>query len=250
MDDQLEDFLENVEEKLSPTIEKLIKLKGDSDFSTLERMDIATFVAMMIVRTPQYRKQLDYVFNRYELSWSEYIKGNDPTDIVRSTSNVPIEKLNFDPKVKNYAEAFFKDKVVRKNSHVLTLWKFCETNAKILFEQMQWGFIVAKSGLEFVTCDDPVGRFDEYNNKLMVGLSNKSMCIYFPISPEICFYANHNDLVPVRRDWPSVCIEGKENEVELINHRMMKCAQRDVYSLSEDPGISKVMLNSDPKPII
>ena len=249
-DDQLEDFLEFAEEKLSCTIHKLIDQKNDLGFTILERMDIASFVAMMIVRTPQYRKQFENVMNVFDLACQKYKKGFDPVETIRKVSNVPIGKIGFKPENIKYYESFFKNNLMRKNAHVLTLWKQCESNAQILFERMHWNFIIAKDGLEFVTCDDPVGRFDEYNRKTMVGLSQKTVCIYFPISPDLCFYANYDDSIPVRRNLPSICIKANEDEVELINNRMMQCAHRDVYSYSEDPGISSKMMNSDDKPII
>ena len=249
-DDQLEDFLAFAEKKLAPTAEKLILNEGDRGISIEERANFANFVGMMLVRTPQYRKQLEVIIKQYEAAWEEYNKGGNPAEIVKQSSNAPIDKLGFDKSNAEIAHAFFENQEIMQNVHVISLWRQCELHAKIIFEDMHWAFIVPEEEMEFVTCDDPVGRYDEVREKALAGIANKQMCIYFPLSPKLCFYAYHDDTEQVDRSMESAKVKGNQKEVELVNRRMLMCATRDVYSLNLNPEIQKIVKESDPDPII
>ncbi|PIR53333.1 hypothetical protein COU76_01750 [Candidatus Peregrinibacteria bacterium CG10_big_fil_rev_8_21_14_0_10_49_10] len=233
---ELEIILATIESTLAPTIKKFTEQQSDEGFSILEKEAIATFVAMMKVRTPWHKGHLAEIFSKMKNILLLRRMGKDATGIVktltdkdhasafsRDIENMPTEKIN------NFEEFLSID-----NPFAQILLRQLRKNAEIIFEEMQWGFTLAHPGTDFVTCDNPVACCREDHTQVGTGLGFPDVTIYFAISPKIAFYGYKDFSIGVHRSLSTPVTQLKKEETDLFNTRATLSASKYIYSAQKD----------------
>lgn len=242
---ELEQQLAATEARLSITIKKLIENRGDYGFSPEERNDIAEFIGMMIMRSPRYKQQSRIWIREFKKACEAVLAGKIPT-ILESVTTAG-DQIVFRNWLLSFTNKEIEEYLDRMPSEetVFTelLWKDCHKNARIIYEEMHWMFLIPlNKGTEFATSDAPVNRHEPHKGYLGAGLAQPDVILYFPISPDLCFYALKNFDVPVRRDASSQFQFSSSLEVEMVNYYLVMSTNRYLYSRSRNINVEKFLL--------
>ncbi|MBU0766997.1 DUF4238 domain-containing protein [Patescibacteria group bacterium] len=233
---ELENILERIESKLAPIIKKLIKQKSDDDFSYLEKEAIATFVAMMKVRTPWHKGLLTDVFSKLRQVIALRKTNENPTGILEKIVDKDhASKLRCDTEsISDEKLSNFEDFLSINNPFSHSLLSQLKINAKIIYEQMQWGFTLSHPEIPFITCDNPVACCREDHTQVGVGLAFPDVTIYFAVSPKIAFYGYKDPTIGVHRSIPTPVTQLNKEETQLFNSRTAISASKYLYSADRD----------------
>jgi hypothetical protein len=189
MDTRLEEFLAEVESKVAPIYENLLKgkLPGDEQ----GRMDFAQFLALMYMRTPAMRRMAAQIRGRGAQIMS-YAYASNEKAFDRVTRELEAKKgAPIDPEIKakvrqemlNPSGAYVME--VSKESTLMALGA-SDKLTPMLF-QMKWTLIEADHGY-FITSDNPLVRWVDPITRHPIygdhGFENKTAEVTFPLSPK------------------------------------------------------------------
>jgi hypothetical protein len=185
--DTVETMLSTVESYAAPVFRKIIERR---DLNDEERSHFALFLALLYVRVPSFRENLeksmgDFMkkLNFFMASHKEGFEASIKR-VERDTGKeigMPIEELR-----KFVLEGEYDITVIPEMSLAMGIElvpKFTE-----IFFHMQWIFFTAPEDYKFVTSDNPLSVYDPtYDPRSFwgIGLLNKNIEIVFPISGDI-----------------------------------------------------------------
>lgn len=186
----IENFVSNLEGIVSNVLKKV--LKGDA-LTNNDRADFGYFVSLMMVRTPNFRRNIETAFaevakkvmefsaaskNGFEATVKRYEKetGND--------LGMPVEEarqvyLNLD---KHYQ--------LKTNPQVSLgmLLSHMDDYARLFFN-MKWLYLKATEDYKFLSGDNPLYYSDpthDHHSFYGVGLCNKNIEVTLPLSKDLC----------------------------------------------------------------
>lgn len=228
-----EDALSEIEGQAAPIFQKLKEFKPFDEFDEKERGIFAGFLALTLVRVPNFRQKLE----RPRVETVKIIMDLLASDtallksaikrLERDRGNkidVPVEELQ------EFARAGKYDIKVNPEFILERIGKYTIKFAPIFYE-MKWKFFIATDDYKFVTSDNPLHYCDLTQDR-RVGLLNKNVEVTFPVSKDLAFFGS----------WQNIK-EGYEkadnNLVKEVNLRTVISALRFVYSSKKSDKVNR-----------
>lgn len=219
--DSVENFVADLEGIAANILKKVF---NNNSLNGNEKMDFAYFVALMMVRVPNFRQNIETAFA-------------ETAKIVMQFS--ASYKENFEAMVKRYQEKTGNDlgmPIEEARQIYLDLDKHykLETNPQVslamafnhindyarLFYNMKWLFLRATTDYKFLSGDNPLYYLDPTHNPHSfsgVGLCNKNIEVSLPLSQDLCALGT----------W-----HGKEGYFQSVNQIVKIVNQRTVIASS------------------
>jgi len=187
----VEDNLAKLESEAAKIYKKIERhdILGDRD-----RVIFSEFIWAMQMRTPYQRentnriyKEIDLMILRISASHPEYLKR------ILTECNEQNEPPS-DEEVKKLQEIIAAgefDLNIPQEYSIMNMAEHAQEMSKII-SKMNWGFMIAPEGLNFITSDNPVIIKDPNNKSKFYGdgyLSSKTIELTFPLTPKICLLA-------------------------------------------------------------
>jgi len=233
--DTLENVMAEIERNSAPIFKKIIR--GQS-LSKEDKAYFATFLAFMMIRVPNFRKNIENAIgelmkrismvsasNRraFEAMIKRYEKDT------RKKINMPIEELR---------KWVLEGEYDIKANPELALGMALSTTRELfpVFLGMKWTFVRATDEYKFLTSDNPLFYCDpthDPNSFYGVGLINKNVEVTFPIFKDLALFASWKDR--------GTYIQGKNRLVKDINKRTILAASRFVFSSGKSDDINKLV---------
>ena len=242
--DTIENYLEKTESKVTPIIEKIERREK---LSPEERWMFSYFIALMMVRVPNFRNNIETVmanvFKDIHMTLARHKEGfyNSIKNYERETGN----SLGDPEELRQFALKGKYDVKVNPELSLSMLLKGPLGYANI-FSGMRWFFLVATHDYKFVTSDNPLFYDDPSRNTnsiLGVGLLDKNIELTFPISKDLALLAIwKNDL---KEDYIQ-----QSNFVKKTTLRTVISAKRFVYASERSKTINRMVQkfkNSSPE---
>ncbi len=233
--DDLEDFIADIEDKAAPLLKKLINRETLLD---QERMDFASFIAIMYVRTDAFRHQYaEYMmrFHQLQMYATACHDGAFKTHIERyqrdrgAMSDEEIDQLRDSMKSPQ------KFKVSVAKDFTLAAFGLYDRLPPIFFN-MNWTILEAQAPQYFITSDNPV-IFEvppAYQSPIYGGgIVHKMVELTFPLTAQHCLLATWNkEIFP----W----FAAPREMVKPINRYRAVYARRFLFGPRNDYGIRKL----------
>lgn len=228
------------------------KILSKDSLNDKEKSNLFTFIACMFIRGPNYRSNVDGVFEEFVKQKSKYLASN------KSYFNKNVDQIL---KKKFLGEAVPSEQIrqyilngeysinINPMVSIYSGLKSILVFGDILFH-MNWNFCMATEEWRFLTCDNPVFVFDPtYDPKGMtgVGFMNKNVEITFPISKDLCAVGGWNLITDY------IYVQAKNQMIKNINRRTISSAHRFVYSSSRNEKLLKAVSKykgSEPRMVV
>jgi len=186
--DTVEDWLEKTESAVAPLI---LKLCGREVLDDRERWVFSHFLALMIVRVPNFRSNVEEMFGELQRKIVDGILGMEGfEEIVRNHEKKTGKSLADPADLKQFVLGEYNGDV----GPDLSLGLMIGDRSKIarIFHDMTWTFIEATDEWKFVTSDNPL-FFDvpTHDPRLIVGggLGSKNVEVSFPVTRDLALVA-------------------------------------------------------------
>ncbi len=206
-----------------------------------DRSCIAFYIALQHIRTPRFREESDKMiqaqiryFMRKDIAspnkvrmTKEELLSHKPInkseakalEELRGMSEEEIQQLIFN--------SIHSDDVkirLTNTGHSKSILNI-ETLAKGLFE-VQWVFLVAPTGVSFVTSDNPCFTVGP---KIMNGLLSPPSMVFFPLRPDVCVCAK-----PSNKTQLESFMDMDEKEVRDINSLILSCSYQCLVAKTKE----------------
>lgn len=238
--------LTDLETKVAPIIEHVVKERTIRNLSEDQRRAISLYTAVQMLRTPHSREDILHV-NR------------EMARILRENGAVPNDVTNF------------REIETEQEAKEITLYNL-RIASEMVPEIMNKKWLLCVSDEKFLISDNPVVRQNTRNKSSVrgtLGLKNQGIEIYFPLSPsvllsficadtiadiELAYSANgsqaemqgdyslRNFLFSVRRKLPIVY---SESNIENVNSLQVIFSERFVFSKDPDFDLAIDMVSKD-----
>lgn len=209
-----------------------------TSFTPEERLDFSIFIALMFLRVPRHRKNIEdsylnlvQMITRMIVSKEEYFR-NSVRRFEEKTGNridMPIgEFYNFVKDESRY------ELVISPNVSLRYLFKISVDLAPVL-AKMNWLFLKAKGGRAyFLTSDCPVALSSPKAHPFYgTGFGTKSVEVTLPLSRDICLLATWQKM----EGYQNVT----DNIVEIANQRTIAFALKEVYSSEQSLKVQNLI---------
>ncbi|MDB4977922.1 MAG: hypothetical protein JWM56_108 [Candidatus Peribacteria bacterium] len=208
-------------------IKKIIKDKGGQNMSQSERLNFAFFIGLMLVRTPQFFTEIKRMTAIYNDALTKALNGDtEQLAKLAAAAKMGTAEEFLKNRSKEAIKDWLKQDKMHTYMHLISMESLANTHAKKIYEDMGWYYLLAPEGYEYCTCDDPVIRWSPNDTEgWRHGIGHEETQIFFPISPQICFFAKRGRIT-------------QSDSVQFINELIVWQAQRFVYSSSENPEIN------------
>jgi len=238
----VESYLSFIESHCAPVIRKM---QNKEELSSEDREKFSVFLGFMLIRVPQFRTASEDLASKtmksllmtlasdkeeFEREYKAYQKQKG------SKNEVPIEKIR----------EFILDKDKYEiNSHPNVSLAFMELGIKVapIFLDMKWSFWEATEDHKYLTSDNPLYYFDRTApSNAGVGLLNRNIEVYFPVSRDIMFLGCWHNVQGYRRL--------NNSQLKGWNKNTTIFATRFVFSPQYSQGINRIVqgyINSAPK---
>ena len=231
----VEKELSKVESEISPALKRVIAERGFP--SDEDRKRVLELMALFEFKNPAIRSQNKEVIADIEIAAHPFLRspeqfrigkeqaikaGLDVPDIGYEGFKGPIKELIMRecekiPQIKNL---LVKAEIRMANHHQI----------RGMLNQMQWRFLIALEGNQFVTSDRPVvfKAFEEGERPLMNsrGLDFGGIDVFFALSPDLALYGSP--------DASDLQTEFNAHDVARMNAWTVYAARRQVYAKSDD----------------
>jgi hypothetical protein len=242
----IEKAFEDLETKTAPILKKI---KDEKTLSNKERGIFSYFIAYIMTRVPNYRKNVESIAGKL-------IKKTMMTIVSdREEFRSKVEKLEkvrgekFKTRIEDFTKAVMNGKYDIEVHPEFSLGMIgLARELAPLFYKMSWAFLKATNEYKFLTSDNPLYYFDPtYSQRKFdgVGLLNDNVEVYFPISRESMLLGSWKNL----RGY----FQLKDKHVRDINRRTVIFALRFIFASKKSSGISILVQKykeSHPKLII
>lgn len=219
---EVEKILGEFEGSCNISYEKLLQTEDLNSLSQEEKIAIAYFLAVQLVRTKEYREGYKHNINGlYEL----------------------LSKENMTKELRQQFEEAIQEKAIKSN-HIQMLIEFPPQLASILMKK-KWCLIENKTTLPNWTSDHPITMYNPRNFGSMgnLGLDVPGIQIFFPLNPRLYLaivdpvdYAHHEDKII------STDIENSK----FHNHQQLARCNKHIFSLDEDFSLADQLLKERP----
>ncbi len=235
----LENLFSSVESEAAPVFQKIKSLKIPN---ISEKLTLASFIALLFLRTPRFRKIIETIVvseAEFRLRKMTFDDEAFRTSVKRAVEALG-ESLDMDyEEYKKFVQSedwtISTDKEVSLRGLKSTAWL-----AKIIFS-MEWTFLKATELLKFITSDSPVFNYDptfEYIHGGMPGFQDKNIEVTLPISSNLilrCIWGSEKEET-IEGIFPAT------NEiVKAYNRRTVISAHRHIYASENSAGIQKIV---------
>lgn len=232
----LEDLLGEIEGKAAALFEKL--LSGEKIVGQ-ERADLASFFAIMYVRTNSFRRfYAELAMSELQLKMHHEAKSDEAFERcvrhVEKTEGRPLDdesKHDLRESMLNPAEL----ELAVPKDWTLQAMGLHDTLAPVI-NDMEWSIMIAPEDRFFVTGDTPLVKEvpARFRNPLLgVGFEHEKIEVTFPLSPERC-WLGHWDKTHLKVG------KLKSINVTAINRIRAVYAERSLYAHKRDSGIFKL----------
>jgi hypothetical protein len=183
----LENMIAKIEKDTADVVKKILSYKP---ITTDEKALFAIFISYMMIRPPNYRKNIENAFAESTKIMMQFMASNKKVfkaSIKRFEKNtntkigMPIRKLRNSILDDSQYE-------IKTNPEVSLEMSFSHLDklAEIFFN-MKWAFLTADEKIKFLTGDNPLHYFDPtYRKSLLgVGLINENIIVTLPISQNL-----------------------------------------------------------------
>lgn len=228
--DSIEDLLSNIE---GESAEVIRKIHSRDKLTPEDKMSFAVFVATMMVRIPNYRKNMETAITgligkmtkvmasnkeAFHESYKRFQKAKDISD-------------DMDPEeIRKFMESEDYKLSVRPDFMMFIAFNQIQELARVFFT-MNWLFVEATNEHKYLTGDNPLFYCDpthKQNSIYGVGLTNDLIEVTLPLSNELCAYASwHGEF-----DYNHV--PGRNNIIKSINKRTISSSLRFVFASIHD----------------
>lgn len=235
--ESLENDFMMLEGKVAPVIQKI---ESKSVLLNDDRSCLAHFIAIMLFKTPNYKKQIQNKVNA-EMDHETDSLGDDPIEIAKRLE--VLLKHNIAPKDKRVAEftKVLNSTEFRSNlSDDVWLLQLLETAQRVakLIHSMKWTILCSRPGLRFVTSDSPVIHFPEGKSPHRAyssGLKNEATCLTFPLTRSRALIASWEDK-------KEGYVEGHDSYIKLTNRRTVYAASKYVFTSFKDSAFNTLLV--------
>jgi len=231
-----EDFFNRIESKASLVIRKII---DQEILSEEEKAIFSLFIALMMVRVPNYRINTEKMIADIAKSFSLFT-ASDPEAFKKSLTkyehdtgdiiDIPAEELR---------EFILDDSkyTIKTNPEIsLGLSAMSIESLAPVFFKMNWTFIYASRDYKFVTSDNPLFYDDPTHNTNSshgVGLLSKNVEVTFPISRDVALFCSWGK--------KRKAIQVTNKMVKTINRRTISAALKYVFAPNRADGLNKIV---------
>jgi len=232
--ESFENFLAMIETKVAPIFKRIeIGEIPEED----ERWWFSFFIAFMMTRVPNYRDNVENAVADFIRKFSKICASN-PESFKFSVEQFEREKgkkLDKPPEeLRKYILGGNYNIVVNPQLSLGMTTVACDLAP--LFYHMKWQFLRATDKYGFVTCDNPVYRFDPNPGPPPfdgVGLLNRNIEVTFPVSRDLTILGT----------WEGVekYIQTNNNQVKEINRRTISSASRFVFASIKLEGLNRLV---------
>jgi len=221
-------------ETTSVPIIKKINIKKDLTHEEKELFSI--FLSCMFTRVPTFRNWTEKVTAIALKTWLKFIASNEKT-LSRFINQLIIEKnINFDYSIEKLQNFLLDDNKYEICVSPQLSLDFLLLGLKLapIFSKMNWAFLEATENYKFLTSDNPVYYIDPtVSSHKNVGLLNKNVIVFFPISKELILYASWKNFSGYKRS--------TNKEIKGINKNTIIFANRFIFSPQLSNGINKIV---------
>ncbi|MBL7073563.1 MAG: DUF4238 domain-containing protein [Candidatus Omnitrophica bacterium] len=224
--ESVENWFAEIEGKTSGVIRKIISC---NKLTKEEKVLFSVFVAMMMVRAPNYRRNIEYMYagvaketlkflaaNKEKFtSWIKRFISETGTKI-KDIEQFRQDTLNFDKLLTAKAEPLASLQIILPQIQKLTR----------IFCNMKWEFLRATEDYKFITGDNPLCYMDPTHNSRSlygVGLANKHVEITLPLSRDMAVFG-------AWEGEDGIYLPGVNKLVKQINERTVISTDRFVFT--------------------
>lgn len=228
----LEEFIAGIESKAVTPFDKL--LLGEKIIGQ-ERADLASFFAMMFVRTNAFRRFYAEAYAGF-MNVQLYATGIHDGAFRSSMEKYEAEHGPLSDEEREAVRDGLlnpgKFKISIDREWTLQALTFHDHLVPILFE-MHWSVMVAPEGRYFITSDNPFVRTmpERHQGLMRGGFLDKHIEVTFPLSPERCLLAHW------KKEQPNLGSLPREG-VKAVNRLRAVYAERFLYGPHRDAGIT------------
>jgi hypothetical protein len=245
----IENFIASLESISAETIKKILASRSIDELNVVDKSKFALFVALMMVRIPNYRRNIESGFaeiSKRVLMFSAANKQFFESTLRRIEEergkkiDIPIEELR--------QTALNPDKhyIFETNPTVsleMALDHLKELHS--LFYNMKWAFLKAGNDYKFLAGDNPLYYFDpthDHNSFYGVGLANDNIEVTLSLSKDICAFGSWKH----REGYMQV----NNQLIKHINRRTVIAARRYVFASTDSEVLKNFVIkykNSAPR---
>ncbi len=232
----LENFLEKTETEAAPVINKLLK---EESLNEEEQVSFAFFVALMMMRTPNYRKNTETLMTetikKISMIMASHKEGfeSEMKNFERDTG----EKIESVEELRKFMQAGEYDIKVNPNVTLAMSMSHIEPIAEV-FYKMRWRFLKATDDYKFLSGDNPLFYFDPTHNPNSfygVGLANKNIEVTLPLSIDIMAFGTW-------KSGGSGYVQLKNNTIKQVNRRTGSSTLKFVFASKKSEKIKKFVM--------
>lgn len=235
----LENLFSLVESEAAPVFQKIKSLEMP-DIN--EKLTLASFIALLFLRTPRWRKIIEKIVLSEAESRLRKMTFDDKE--FRASTKRAVEAVG-DPLDFNYEEykKFVQSEdwtISTDNETSLRALKSATWLARVIFS-MEWTFLKATERFKFITSDSPVYNYDptfEYKHGGMPGFTDKNIEVTLPISSNLfllCIWGSEKEET-IEGVFPA-----KNEIVKSYNRRIVISAHRHIYASENSEGIQTIV---------
>jgi hypothetical protein len=232
-DEDSEKYLSNLESQISPVCEKLAKSRDLGTLNWIERVTMATFVAIQDTRTQEGRIALKEV---------------GETLIGKIVETIPACRQMTGKDMRKHLGKFIQEKaeVLAKETQIGLLKQKIKLADMLL--GLQWILIENKTKMLLWTSDNPVNKYNPIKpphpylgnlGYLCLGIE-----IFLPLSPTLCLCMcdpGTHKLVPSEK----MIMQSKQNVI-YQNHIQLAQSSRHIFSQQSDFSLATKILEDQP----
>lgn len=222
------EFLQRIETAAAPVLAQLVA--GGFQLTQQQRAYLATFMASLRSRVPAWRNAVEEkvgevaeavirVAAQSQERFERVLRRRSPR--ARCLSSAEIENLRqavLTPG--NFAYRGAPEASLRP------MLRLTATLERLLFK-MAWTFVTPPRGRTFITGDNPVHWHDPTAAPPFdAGLMSRNAILSFPMTPQVCLMGAWRDHLPISHP-------GTEDVVENLNKRVVRIAERYVFTASK-----------------
>ena len=238
----IESLLSLIESHCAPVVRKI---QNKEELSSEDKEKFSVFLGFMLTRVPQYRNATEDIASKTIKSLL-MILASDQEAFEREFKayqqqtgrkiEFPIEKIR---------EFILDKESYEVKAHRNVSLAFMDLAIKVapIFLDMKWSFWEATEDYKYLTSDNPLYYFDRTApSNAGVGLINRNIEVYFPVSRDIMFLGFWHNVQGYRRS--------NNSQVKDWNKNTIIFATRFVFSPQYSQGINKIVqkyINSAPK---
>jgi hypothetical protein len=233
--DDLEDFMSKIENRAASLYDRLL---GGASIIGQDRADLASFFALMFVRTDSFRRQYAKMSVNQTQFKLQTIAAHDGA-FANFFSRLQVDRGAISDeekdKMRDAMNRFDKFTVTISKDWSLRALRFHDTLAPLLFD-MRWVIMRANPPDYFITGDNPFVKAlpDRYRNRFVgEGFANRRIEVTVPLSSNRCLLAHW-------QKEPLGTFDLSRHDVKATNRLRAIFAERFLFCHKYDAGVERL----------